>query len=169
MTPARLLETVGGELKKVLADYKLPTEEGTEKYISVYLQHIPDAEWEDETYYPLVVVNVANVTDREDRKSVVELNIAVGVHGEEPDTWRSLLSIMERMRQYFCTNKIIANKYHVQLPNQWTTAENQPYPYWYGYGIVNLVVGHPRKSLDELEEKAWQKLELHEIKQTVDL
>lgn len=127
------------------------------KTVNVYLQSIPDEEWLSDSYYPLVVPRVKAVTDNGDGKSEVEIEITVGVHGEGADTWRDLLSVMERIRQRFCNNKIIGNKYHLQFPIKWETADPQPYPYWIGYGDIKLVVGQPRRSYQELEEMEWAK------------
>lgn len=151
MIPVKMLEAICEEIRKAVKDYRLETEFDGLKPVSVYLQHIPDEEFEDNSYYPLIIVNVANVTDNQDGKSVVEVALAIGVYGENMDAWRDLLSIMERIRQHFCINHIIASKYHVQLPNTWETAEHQPYPYWYGYGSLKFVVAQPRRSLPEFE------------------
>ena len=137
MIPANLLQAVGEEIKIAVKDYMLNTEAEGEKPVSVYLQSIPDEEWLSDSYYPLVVPRVKAVTDNGDGKSEVEIEITVGVHGEGADTWRDLLSVMERIRQRFCNNKIIGNKYHLQFPIKWETADPQPYPYWIGYGDLN--------------------------------
>ena len=157
MIPANLLEAVGEEIKIAVKDYMLNTEAEGEKPVSVYLQSIPDEEWLSDSYYPLVVPRVKAVTDNGDGKFEVEIEITVGVHGEGADTWRDLLSVMERIRQRFCNNKIIGNKYHLQFPIKWETADPQPYPYWIGYGDIKLVVGQPRRSYQELEGMEWAK------------
>lgn len=151
MIPVNLLDAVGKEIKKAVKDYRLITETGETKPVSVYLQHIPDEEFQDDNYYPFVIAAVSNVTDNQDGKSVVDLTLTIGVFGESLESWRDLLSLMERIRQHFCINHIIGGKYHLQYPSTWETAENQPYPYWFGYGSLKLVVAQPRRSLRELE------------------
>ena len=147
MIPVQGLEAICKEIEVAVKDYRLDVEDkGVEgKPVTVYRQHIPDEDFEQDSFYPLVIVNVAKVTDNLDGKSIVEVNLCVGVFGEHQTAWMDLLSIMERIRQHLCVNKVIGNKYHVQMPMEWETAEKQPIPYWFGYGAVKFVVGQPRR------------------------
>ena len=66
MTPARLVQAVTAEVKEAVKDYKMKAEGQEDKTVSVYTQHIPDEDFENDTYYPLVIVSWQGTEDTED-------------------------------------------------------------------------------------------------------
>ena len=142
MIPARLIEALAEEIRDATKDYVLKAEGQTDKKLSVYCQHIPDEKFMSDTYYPLVIVSVQNVEDDEQGISTATIGLTIGVYGEDEQAWMDLLSIMERIRQRVCLQRIKDRKYALVLPNKWETVEAQPYPYWYGYATLKYRIGH---------------------------
>lgn len=142
MIPARLIEALAEEIRDATKDYVLKAEGQQDKKVAVYCQHIPDEDFLSDTYYPLVIVSVQNVVDGDDGISTATIGLTVGVYGEDKEAWMDLLSIMERIRQRICSNRVIARKYPLEFPTKWETIENQPYPFWFGYGTLKYRVGH---------------------------
>lgn len=153
MTPAELLKAVGREIEIAVKDFNLEMENQGRKPVTVYLQHLPDEKYENEEYYPLVMPAVAKITDNQNGKSEVDISITIGTYGEDEGAWLDLLSVMERVRQRFCTHRILAHKFQLVLPNVWEPEiEQEWYPYWFGYGALKFIVAQPRINIQELEE-----------------
>ena len=142
MIPVRLIEALADEIRDATKDYKLRAEGQEDKKVTVYCQHIPDEDFLSDTYYPLVIVSVQEVTDDNEGMSIATVGLTIGVYGDDKDAWMDLLSIMERIRQRVCNEKIIARKYPLVMPTKFETIEAQPYPFWFGYATLKYRVGH---------------------------
>lgn len=142
MIPARLIEALADEIRDATKDYKLKAEDQQDKKVTVYCQHIPDEDFLSDTYYPLVIVSVQEVTDDNEGISIATVGLTIGVYGDDQEAWMDLMSIMERIRQRVCNEKIIARKYPLVMPTKFETIEAQPYPFWFGYGTLKYRVGH---------------------------
>jgi hypothetical protein len=142
MIPVRLIEALADEIRDATKDYKLRAEGQEDKKVTVYCQHIPDEDFLSDTYYPLVIVSVQEVTDDNEGISIATVGLTIGVYGDDKEAWMDLLSIMERIRQRVCNEKIIARKYPLVMPTKFETIEAQPYPFWFGYGTLKYRVGH---------------------------
>ena len=142
MIPVRLIEALADEIRDATKDYKLKAEGQEDKKVTVYCQHIPDEDFLSDTYYPLVIVSVQEVTDDNEGMSIATVGLTIGVYGDDQEAWMDLLSIMERIRQRVCNEKIIARKYPLVMPTKFETIEAQPYPFWFGYGTLKYRVGH---------------------------
>ena len=146
MIPTGLIKALADEVREATKDYVMKAEGQEDKKVSVYCQHIPDEDFQTDTYYPLVIISVQDVVDEEEGISTATIGMTIGVYGEDKNAWMDLLSIMERIRQRICNNRTVARKYPLEYPNKWETAEAQPYPFWFGYGTVKYRVGHPNPS-----------------------
>ncbi len=142
MIPVRLIEALADEIRDATKDYKLRAEGQEDKKVTVYCQHIPDEDFLSDTYYPLVIVSVQEVTDDNEGMSIATVGLTIGVYGDDKEAWMDLLSIMERIRQRVCNEKIIARKYPLVMPTKFETIEAQPYPFWFGYATLKYRVGH---------------------------
>ena len=142
MIPVRLIEALADEIRDATKDYKLKAEGQEDKKVTVYCQHIPDEDFLSDTYYPLVIASVQEVTDDNEGMSIATVGLTIGVYGDDKEAWMDLLSIMERIRQRVCNEKIIARKYPLVMPTKFETIEAQPYPFWFGYATLKYRVGH---------------------------
>lgn len=142
MIPVRLIEALADEIRDATKDYKLRAEGQEDKKVTVYCQHIPDDNFLSDTYYPLVIVSIQEVTDENEGMSIATVGLTIGVYGDDKEAWMDLLSIMERIRQRVCNEKIIARKYPLVMPTKFETIEAQPYPFWFGYATLKYRVGH---------------------------
>ncbi len=149
MVPAGLLKALTDEIRDAVKDYKMLAENQPDKSVTVYMQHIPDENFEEDTYYPLIIVSLQKVRDSIDtdapEASTATLGITFGVHGFDPDAWRDLLNLMEHVRQRLLTHRTLVDRYRLLLPLEWETVEAQPYPFWFGYGTVTYTVAQPQE------------------------
>ena len=153
MTPTLLVKAVAAEVSEAVKNYRMKAE-GVEKTpVTVYEQHIPDEEFKKDAYYPLVIVSWQGTADTDDG-SEATIGLTFGVYGEEKDAWKDLLSIMERVRQRLLIFRKLQNRYRIKLPTKFETIENQPYPFWFGYGTVPYQMGTPNEAMAE----SWNKI-----------
>lgn len=152
MIPERLINCLTEEIKMAVKDYRMKAEGQKDKPVSVYAQHIPDEDFENDSYYPLVVVSLQKVDDAEPDNgtgSTATVGITFGVFGEDKLAWMDLLSIMERVRQRLLVFRLLDRRFRIMLPTKWETIESQPYPFWFGYGTVVYQIGQPNESMQE--------------------
>lgn len=148
MIPVNLLFALKAEVEDAVKDYKMAAENQDDKKVTVYAQHIPDENFLEDTYYPLIIVSLQKVKDSlEDapEASIATVGFTFGVHGFEPEAWRDLLNLMEHVRQRLLTHRTIADAYRLVLPIEWETIEAQPYPFWFGYGTVTYTIAQPQE------------------------
>ena len=157
MTPAMLVSAVVHEVQTAAAGYKMRAEGQADKTITVYPQHIPDDDFEDDSYYPLVIVSFQKAEDTVDG-SEATIGLTFGVYGEDKEAWRDLLSIMERVRQRFLIFRKLENRFRLKLPTKFETIENQPYPYWFGYATLTYTVAQPNEQM----AADWHRIERDE-------
>ena len=146
MIPAELVRAVAEEVRAAVKLYKMKAEGQDDKPVTVYEQHIPDEDFTSDNYYPLVIVSLGEVTDKEDG-SEAKLGLTFGVYGEDKGAWLDLLSIMERVRQRLFLNSKLANKFRLILPTKFETIEQQPYPFWFGYATLTYQIGQPNEKM----------------------
>lgn len=142
MIPAILVKGVAEQIREATKLYKMQAEGQEDKKVSVYEQHIPDDEFRDDSYYPLVVVSCQNVEDTAEG-STATIGLTIGVYGQDKDSWLDLMSIMERIRQRLLLVQKIDDIFRLILPTKFETIENQPYPYWFGYGTLVYQIPEP--------------------------
>lgn len=180
MTPARLVQAVTAEVKEAVKDYRMKAEEQEDKVVSVYAQHIPDEDFKDDSFYPLVIVSWQGSEDTDDgSKATIGLTFGVygldgselqeewaeaeegrpGADGRGEGAWQDLLSIMERVRQRLLIFRLLDNNFRLILPTKFETIEAQPTPFWFGYGTLYYEIGQPNEQMESdwkemLEEEA---------------
>lgn len=150
MIPERLINCLKEEIETAVKDYRMKAEGQQDKPVTVYAQHIPDADFEDDSYYPLVIVSLQKVEDAEPAEgtgSTATAGITFGIYGEDKLAWMDLLSIMERVRQRLLIFRILDRRFRLILPAKFETIENQPYPFWFGYGTVVYQIGQPNEQM----------------------
>ncbi|MBQ4358965.1 MAG: hypothetical protein II767_01780 [Proteobacteria bacterium] len=153
MIPVNLLFALKAEVEDAVKDYKMAAENQDDKKVTVYAQHIPDDDFEDDTFYPLVLVSVQSGEDNQNAANIAELStvtvgLTFGVFGEDRDAWMDLLNLMECVRQHLLKRRTINNKHRLVLPTKWETIEVQPYPFWFGYGTLKYTVAQPQEESD---------------------
>ena len=142
MIPINLVKTITEAVKETVKGYKLKAEGQDDKYVSVYTQRIPDEalELDDDSYYPLILVSLQNITESERGTSTVKIGITMAAYGEDMGAWEDLLNIQEGIRQKLMGMTMIANRYILQFPVTWEMPEIQPYPFWFSYGSLTYTV-----------------------------
>lgn len=148
MTPALLVAAVAKEIAAAVEGYKLKAEDQGDKAVTVYQQHIPDEDFQNDSYYPLAIVSWQGSKD-EDDGSTAKIGVTFGTYGMDAPAWQDLLSIMERARQRLLIFRKLDNRFRLILPTKWETIEAQPYPFWFGYATLTYQIGQPNEVMAE--------------------
>ena len=147
MVPVRLIDSLADIIRDAVKDYTLAIEGQQEKQITVYTQHIPDENFNNDQYYPLIIVSAQQIDDNEDggkmNDSTVKVGVTFGVYGADENAWRDLMNIMESVRQAVLKNRTVNRRHRLILPLKWETIEAQPYPFWFGYGTLKYTIAQP--------------------------
>ncbi|KHM53239.1 hypothetical protein SAMN02745671_02630 [Anaerovibrio lipolyticus DSM 3074] len=149
--PERLINCLKKEIEIAVKDYRLKAENQEDKPVTVYAQHIPDENFDNDSYYPLVIVSLQKVEDAElseGNGSTATIGLTIGVHGEDELAWMDLLSIMERIRQRVLIFRKLDKRFRLLLLTKWETIEAQPYPFWFGYGTLVYQIAQPNEQMD---------------------
>lgn len=148
MTPINLISDLARELRGVVKSYNLIAELQNKKPVTVYEEILPTANFEDDTFFPLMVVNLQSVEDGgEGSFAIVEITFGV-FGGYKEDGWRDLLNIMEHTRQYLLTHKLIGGKFYLQLPSATEFPDFQPEPFFEGRMTLKYTIGQPGEDLE---------------------
>ncbi len=152
MIPVELVRELKAEISAAVATYKMAAEKQADKAITVYAQHINDGDFENDTYYPLIIVSIQKVEDGETAQmdgSFATVSLTFGVYGEDGEAWMDLLNIMEHVRQWLLKKRTVGKKFRLQLPTKWEAIEAQPYPFWFGYGTLKYSIAQPVEEFGE--------------------
>lgn len=147
MIPERLVQCLKEEIEIAVKEYRMKAENQEDKHVSVYAQHIPDEDFQNDSYYPLVIVSLNKVEDTDDSGSTATIGLTIGVYGEDRQAWIDLLSLMERIRQRALIFRRLNNRFRLLLPTKWETVEVQPYPFWFGYATLTYQIAQPNERM----------------------
>ena len=173
MTTADLISTLAAELRQATAHFRFQAEYQQDKKISVYEGYVPAENFENETFLPMIVVEMRGSEDTEDG-AVVAIGLQIAVYGGENakydggrerkgkffkdygNGWRDLLNLAETVRQYMWTrpDRYIGEKYKL-MSITFAPQQDQPTPFFYGDMVCSFLSAQPYTPLDypaEFEE-----------------
>ena len=76
MIPTGLIKALADEVREATKDYVMKAEGQEDKKVSVYCQHIPDEDFQTDTYYPLVIISVQDVARKLNRtRAIITLGL----------------------------------------------------------------------------------------------
>ena len=143
MTTTFLVTSLAEEIRAVTAKLRLPVEyfneaertsEKTYKPITVYEQMIPKDLYQSETYYPCVIVELVEVTDDLQNKSIATVGISIGVYAKEADGYKDAFHLMETISRRILSVREVAKSFRLTEAVTWRTAQQQPSPFFFVYG-----------------------------------
>lgn len=113
MTPVELIEALAAELREASKDFKYLAEGQPQKKITVYEQGVPQEEFANDSFYPLIAVELIAVNDSPECTSIASVLLTVATyHGERRrDYWREHLNLCECVRQYLLGHRTIGKRF----------------------------------------------------------
>lgn len=160
------MQAVTVQIREAVDGYRMKAEGQANKKVSVYPQHIPDEDFQDDAFYPLIIVSWQGSNDTEDGSEAI-IGLTFGVYGEDGQgedgegadgrgigAWQDLLSIMERVRHRLLIFRKLENRFRLIMPTKFETIEAQPIPFWFGYATLHYQIGQPNEQMGE----SWYKV-----------
>lgn len=152
MTPLILVETLVKNLREVLKNQVLAAEYQPARQVQVFAHDLPRGDFENNTYYPCVIVTLKSVEDEGDN-SIATVTLTVGAYTNNlGNDWRDMFNIAEKIRQFILTNPIIGGFFPMIDPVAFEpiTAEvKDADPFVFGIIAVRYKVATPRYNVTD--------------------
>ncbi len=137
-TPFLLQDALVDELKRLFADSTYLNAQGELVALNIYPQNLPAKDEEnDRDHFPFVIVRMGEVTDEGNSvQSDCNMLLSIGVVDESLDLQgeRTILNIIQRIRQRFIANPIIQGVFELDFPVQSSLFDDEDLsPYFFGY------------------------------------
>ena len=146
MTGVGLVLALSAYVRDVVKDYRLESDGGGEKHVTVYEQLIPEevfAHDDAEEYHPLIGVSLRTMEDEERAELTVDLTL--GTYSEDRDGWRDLLNMMDTVRLGLLKKQLLKGRYRMLPPLTAEILERQPVPFFYGFMTARYMVYQPEE------------------------
>ena len=144
MTAIFLIQELAKAIREVVKDYKFVAELQPDKKVTVYEQYLPSDRFEQDSFYPLVVVSVDSVeVEKFDRIATVVIQVST-FGGEDEDGfrgWQDMFNMAERITQFIDATPILANKFSLHKKTAFTPQETQPFPFFNGFIVCEYALG----------------------------
>lgn len=147
MTQEFLQDAMVKDLKTLFEGYNLKNSLGVERAVQIYAQDTPIREGEDETPNPeappepyIVVRLLTGELPEQDSNQTVKMVLVICVcdFDKNRQGYRDALHIVNEIMLHYGANRIVANRYEVQYPIQWTTQEEDTHPYYFAGVALNF-------------------------------
>lgn len=114
-----------------VADFRLPVQNGEMRAPKVIDGYLPPKRSGSDDDFPFVVVR-SEAGSVEEEMTTTTVSFIVGCYTKEVDGYRYCVNVMSRIRNALAMlpNGILANKYRLEFPIEWSLVADQPYPYW---------------------------------------
>ena len=150
MTATDLVEAVADEIRDAVKDLKLPIEhhgvDGSKLDqvrpflvpVNVFEGFLPREVFNDENYYPLVLVEWLGTNDEfgATAKSTSNIGLSMGVFAAENWGWKDALHLTEVIRHRLLTRRVVGKKFRLTDDAGWEVAQEQPLPFFYTYATL---------------------------------
>lgn len=158
MTATDLVEAVADEIRDAVKNLKLPIEhhggDGSKfdeaqpflKPVTVYEGFLPREFFNDDSYYPLVLVEWLGTNDELNgvgAKSTSNIGLSMGVYAAESWGWKDALHLTELIRHRILTNRVVGKKFNLTDDVGWEVAPEQPLPFFYTYATLTYQMFQP--------------------------
>lgn len=140
MTQEFLLDAVVEDLRGLFKDYHLENSMGVRRTVNIFPQDVPIREGDDDGTNPedppepYVVVRLQSGSLLgQDQRQTVKVILVICVHDPALNRqgYRDALHIVNRIITHYGKGGIVARRYEVQYPIEWTTQEEDTHPYYF--------------------------------------
>lgn len=150
MTPLRLQSALKSKVEKLLKSKMLLSQEGVEKSVQVFEQHLPrkaksQIRNPESTFYPSVIVYLD-----EGNNERVKVLFVVATHDETGDNqgYKDAMNIVESVSQDLTRNPLLDEKFEMTQCD-WFYNEQDNYPYYFAW--VETYWEMPRSLREDVE------------------
>lgn len=159
-----LQDSLAKELGVILSGYRLKNRDGKLHDINIYTQHLPESPPEISTtdiagigvsgfqdfssdradeFFPFVIVYVQDGVIQEGLMAhTVQAGLAIGIYDDSSDRQghRDVLQIISKVEERFEKNNLLAKKFILQFPVEWSLQDpdDDTHPYYFGGLSLNF-------------------------------
>ena len=150
MTAHDLVIAVADEVRQAVQNLKLPLEHQSSTDfklapVTVYTGFLPREVFNDDSYYPLVMVEWLGTVDEfgKDARSISNIGLSMGVFAAESWGWKDLLHLTETVRTRLLNRRVVGHKFRLTDSASWEVAPDQPLPFMYTYATLSYMTFQP--------------------------
>lgn len=144
MIAVDLVAAVADEIRDAVKDTRFPLEHHSSdkiplKPVTVYEQFLPRESFNDDNYYPLVLVEWLSTSDELDGgnpKSTSTIGLSMGVFAAESYGWRDSLHLTELIRHRLLTRRVVGQKFRLTGETNFEMSSEQPLPFVYSFATL---------------------------------
>jgi hypothetical protein len=146
MTPIELVDKLVEFIKPVVTEFELDSNvHGVKKspqVIAGYLKEKKPKQHQNPPDIPFVIVRYLEDTDKDDG-DMATVKVIAGTYSEdEQDGWRDAMNVITRIKKALLEQRLIGGPFRVEYPIKTELPEEQPYPEWAAFLIVNVSIPH---------------------------
>ena len=174
MLELELIDALAIELDELFDGYLLPNKAGTLQQVAVFKQFVPTAtgltagsgaglngytDSDYESNFPCIVVKYVEHTDYEERRldqSLTNIKLIYGVYDAavECQGYRDILNMIDMTRLRFLNDRIVAQKFMLDMPVKTRLLEADTWPVYYGEMDLKFITGRPVMGRDHFTRRA---------------
>ena len=165
MNELDLLDAVISKFENLFAGYTLLNKSGELQEVKIFAQYLPMSEGLNfankdlagiENYqksdmdlnFPCIIVKLIECEDREERRidsSLVKMKILFACYDENRlcQGYRDILNMQERVRDNLLIERVIANKFRLEMPIKTRLLECETWPVYFGEMDLIWQIGRP--------------------------
>lgn len=156
MTTTLLITSLSETIRAITANMRLPVEyqneeerraETTWSKINVYEQYIPADLFQNEVYFPCVIVELLDLTDNIKDGTTATVGLSVGTFAKEADGWKDCFNLVEVIRRRLLSERVVAKSYRLKGEIVWQPAQNQPAPFFFMYAEAQYELYLPQEPI----------------------
>ena len=175
MNEIDLLDSMHDTLVELFSGYQLMNKAGNLQEVQIFAQYVPQpgginftsknntglknySDSDYESNFPCIVVILDECEDREERRidsSLVKMHLLFCVYdeGSECQGYKDLLNMQERTRNYLLINRVIMNKFRLEMPVKTRLIPCETWPVYFGEMDLIFQAGRPVMRKDFVFER----------------
>ena len=152
-------------LRDIFAGYQLLNKGGNLQEIQIFAQYVPQpagvtiharentglknyTDTDYESNFPCIVVILNECEDKEERRidaSLVKMTLLFCVYDDAPECqgYRDLLNMQERVRNYLLVNRVVNNRFRLEMPVRTRLINCETWPVYFGEMDLVFQSGRP--------------------------
>lgn len=152
LTPITLQDALVDEIRALFAEQRFKSVTDPAVPLNVYPQNLPaKAGEDDEAHFPYCIVRV---TDGKSEGEIGPANCSVliffGLYDDANDNqgYRDVLHALRSLETYLFRKRIIADRYRIEYPYDWSIHDEDMAPFYFGGAQTNWTLPAVRQEVD---------------------
>ncbi len=165
MNEINLQDNMCDLLRELFSGYTLLNKGGNLQEVQIFAQYVPQpsgitinaknntgiknySDTDYESNFPCIVVILNECEDREERRidsSLVKMTLLFCIYDDNPECqgYRDLLNMQERVRNYLLINRVVSEKFRVEMPIKTRLINCETWPVYFAEMDLIFQAGRP--------------------------